>query len=157
MKRTLENKYYRSILIGVFAILMACTSGVKKSNQMKKDINFYPKGTYGYDSAFLAEKKVETIELKDEGSDSRVLIAPGFQGRVMTSSSGGVEGASYGWVNYKLISSGERNSQFNPFGGKKGSGWGQKAALFPFILHKEKNRFLPIGWYRKGLILKPST
>ncbi|MDP2337207.1 MAG: hypothetical protein Q8N05_12310 [Bacteroidota bacterium] len=140
MKRTLENKYYRSILIGVFVILMACTSRVKNSNQMKKNINFYPKGTYGYDSAFLAKEKVETIELKDEGSDSRVLIAPGFQGRVMTSSSGGVEGASYGWVNYKLIGSGERNSQFNPFGGEERLWLGPEGGSFSIYFAKGKEQ-----------------
>ena len=37
----------------------------------------------------------------------------------MTSSSDGKKGMSYGWINYDLISSGEINKQFNPFGGEE--------------------------------------
>ncbi len=60
-------------------------------------------GTFGYDAAFVA-KKVKTVVLKD--GDARVLVVPAYQGRVMTSTAGGDEGASYGWLNYPVIEKG---------------------------------------------------
>jgi hypothetical protein len=42
-----------------------------------------------------------------------------WQGRVMTSTSTGPEGSSYGWINYDLLSSGKKLKQFNPVGGEE--------------------------------------
>ena len=103
---------------------------------MQNDKKSYQKGTYGYDVAFLAENQMETIELKDTATDARVLIAPGLQGRVMTSSSGGDLGAGYGWINYKLIASGELNSQFNPFGGEERFWLGPEGGPFSIYFKK---------------------
>ncbi len=77
------------------------------------------KGTYGYDVAFLAKNNIETIELRDETSGASVLVAPGLQGRVMTSSAAGNEGQSFGWINYGFIEKGEVSAQFNPVGGEE--------------------------------------
>ncbi|QGY47228.1 hypothetical protein GM418_27255 [Maribellus comscasis] len=106
----------RKILqIIILSFLVACApSGRKKSQPINME-----KGTYGYDHAFLSENNVETIELKSESSEARVLIAPGYQGRVMTSSANGDIGSSFGWINYDLIESGEVNDQFNPVGGEE--------------------------------------
>ncbi|MDD4425434.1 MAG: hypothetical protein PHS40_05890 [Mariniphaga sp.] len=68
-------------------ILLACTSsGRKNLNEVKKKLNGFEKGTYGYDLAFLKENNIEIIELTDANSKAKVLISPGYQGRVMTSS-----------------------------------------------------------------------
>jgi hypothetical protein len=97
--------------------LMACSSsGNKNSDTMKNSVS---KGKYGYDVAFFAENKIKTIELKDVNSDARVLLVPSYQGRVMTSSAGGNEGSSFGWINYKLIESAKVSNQFNPYGGEE--------------------------------------
>ncbi|MCU0363815.1 MAG: hypothetical protein MUE32_10690, partial [Bacteroidales bacterium] len=63
----------------------------------------YEKGKYGYDVNFLKQHNINTIELKDSLTGASVLIAPGLQGRVMTSSSEGRDGQSYGWINYRFI------------------------------------------------------
>ncbi len=76
-------------------------------------------GTYGYDSDFLKTHAVEFLELASPDGQSKVLIAPGYQGRVMTTTAAGDTGDSYGWLNYKLIQSGELNPQFNPVGGEE--------------------------------------
>lgn len=60
-------------------------------------------GTFGYDATFLA-KHTPVIILAD--GDSKVAIAPAFQGRVMTSTTGGDAGPSFGWLNYKVIEAG---------------------------------------------------
>ncbi len=61
------------------------------------------KGTFGYDAEFVA-KHTKTITLKR--GDAQVLLAPAYQGRVMTSTAGGDAGASYGWLNYPVIEKG---------------------------------------------------
>ncbi|MCQ2169778.1 MAG: hypothetical protein MJY51_05055 [Bacteroidales bacterium] len=77
------------------------------------------KGTYGYDAVFFKDMGIETVELVSSDGQSRVLTVPGWQGRVMTSTTGGEKGNSYGWVNHKYISGGEISGQFNPFGGEE--------------------------------------
>lgn len=76
-------------------------------------------GTYGYDAGYLASKGIPTIELKSEDGQARVLLAPTLQGRVMTSTTGGEKGPSFGWLNYKALADGFVNPQFNPFGGEE--------------------------------------
>ena len=51
------------------------------------------KGTFGYDLEFFKSKKA-TLVLTAEGGKGQVLLAPGYQGRVMTSTSQGKEGKS---------------------------------------------------------------
>ena len=63
----------------------------------------YKPGTFGYDAAFL-KKHTDTIILGR--GDARVLVAPAYQGRVMTSTTEGMPGPSYGWLNYNVIESG---------------------------------------------------
>ena len=82
-------------------------------------VNEYQMGTYGYDAEYLASNGIPTIELKSADGQSRVLLAPSLQGRVMTSTTGGEKGRSYGWINYKAIAEGMVNPQFNPFGGEE--------------------------------------
>ena len=79
----------------------------------------YKKGTYGYDVAFFRHNSIPVVELKDEGSAAAVMIVPDFQGRVITSTAGGLQGSSFGWINYDLIASGEVNDHFNPYGGEE--------------------------------------
>lgn len=105
------------VSVMVLFSMIACTSREdNKSQQMKSP---FSQGSYGYDADFLGKNNIDFIELSDPESDARVLIVPGFQGRVMTSSASGDKGTSYGWINYSHIESGERNDQFNPYGGEE--------------------------------------
>lgn len=74
-------------------------------------------GTYGYDREFMKQYH-ETIELSSEDNASKILLVPDFQGRVMTSTSNGDSGSSFGWINYDLIASGELDDQMNAYGGE---------------------------------------
>ncbi len=48
-----------------------------------------------------------------------LALAQNYQGRVMTSSANGLEGMSFGWMNYSLIESGENAPHFNNYGGEE--------------------------------------
>ncbi|GAB4246551.1 MAG: hypothetical protein Kow00109_22670 [Acidobacteriota bacterium] len=70
-----------------------------------------------------------------EAGSSQVAVAPAWQGRVMTSTAAGPEGPGYGWINEKLIASGEVLPHMNPYGGEDrlwlGPEGGQFAIYFP--------------------------
>ncbi len=93
-----------------------------------------PMRTFREDMTFL-NKYLNTVELKSEDGNARIVIIPEYQGRVMTSTSGGKAGKSYGWINYDLISSGEILPHMNAFGGEDrfwlGPEGGQYSIFFP--------------------------
>ena len=60
-------------------------------------------GTFGYDAEFLG-RHTQVLVLSD--GDAKVAVAPDYQGRVMTSTTGGDAGPSFGWLNYKVIEGG---------------------------------------------------
>lgn len=102
----------KSIVYGFIVILlMSCNM-----QQSKKE---YAKGTYGYDLEFFKDQGIEVLELKANAGGAAVLIAPRYQGRVMTSTAGGMNGQSFGWINHDYIKAGEINNKFNPFGGEE--------------------------------------
>jgi hypothetical protein len=78
------------------------------------------KGTpmsYGEVRAFLA-KHTELVELTNpEGA--RVAVCPAWQGRVMTSTTGGMDGPSFGFVNEEFIREGRPNLHFANYGGEE--------------------------------------
>jgi hypothetical protein len=119
MKENSKIHFSRLALAAIVIILVSCTSSGRKNNNEMKSSENYSEGIYGYDVDFLSKNNIETVELKDENSEARVLVAPGLQGRVMTSSAAGNDGASFGWINYDFIESGEISKQFNPFGGEE--------------------------------------
>jgi hypothetical protein len=69
------------------------------------------------DVAFL-KQHVDVIVLTDKTGSNQVAVIPGYQCRVMTSTAGGAQGISYGWVNRDLISSGEKKEHINVYGGE---------------------------------------
>lgn len=72
--------------------------------------------TYGQDRDFLAAH-TKIVELTSE-SGARVAICPEYQGRVMTSTTDGAGGRSFGWINRAFIEQGERHPRFNNYGGE---------------------------------------
>lgn len=97
-----------TLLAGTGAMLVSC--GGKNEIRM---------GSYAYDAGFLKKHGIEFTELVSADGNSRVMVSPSLQGRVITSSASGEDGDSYGWINYRFIEKGEVSSQFNPIGGEE--------------------------------------
>lgn len=97
-------------LLAILA-LAGCHGGTKQKE--------YSMGTFGFDKEFFVSKGISTVTLSSKDGNSKVLVVPAYQGRVMTSTTGGDNGTSYGWINYDFINSGEVSPQFNPFGGEE--------------------------------------
>jgi hypothetical protein len=70
--------------------------------------------SYGEARDFLA-KHTKLVELTNQAG-ARVAVAPEWQGRVMTSTCGGQEGLSFGFVNRDFIEAGKTDPQFNNYG-----------------------------------------
>jgi hypothetical protein len=119
--------------ISIVLLIGCSSSGNRNSNNMKHTVT---KGKYGYDVAFFTKKGIKTIELEDAKTKARVLLVPGYQGRVMTSTAGGNEGVSFGWINYKIIESGNVNNQFNPYGGEERIWIGPEGGPFSIYFKK---------------------
>ncbi len=72
---------------------------------------------FGDDLTFL-QKHTHVVVLRDAAQRAQVVVAPAWQGRVMTSTAGGASGRSYGWVNRDLIASRKLEPHINVFGGE---------------------------------------
>ena len=74
--------------------------------------------TFGDELKFL-KKYIDVVLLSDVTGNSQVAVSPQLQGRVMTSTAEGMAGLSFGWINYKLIASGQINKHINAYGGEE--------------------------------------
>lgn len=91
------------------------------------------KSTFASDLEFL-RKHTEVIVL-GSAPGPQVVVAPGYQGRVMTSTTGGRDAPGFGWIGRAAIESGKRQPHMNVFGGEDrfwlGPEGGQFALYFP--------------------------
>ena len=76
-----------------------------------------PTGPFASDLAFLRQH-TELVLLTDASGTAQVAVAPAYQGRVMTSTTGGNDAPSFGWIGRAAIASGERQPHINVFGGE---------------------------------------
>ena len=97
-------------------------------------------GTYEYDQAFFKKNNIDFLELTGSDGYSRILVVPAWQGRVMTSTSGGGSGRSYGWINYSLIESGKTDPQFNAYGGEERFWLGPEGGPFSIYFKQGDNQ-----------------
>ena len=96
----------RAFLLALLIIYSGC-----HINSERVNMNF------GDDVEFLKEH-TNVVVLKDPSEMAQVAVVPEYQGRVMTSTTGGEKGMSYGWINYDLIESGNILQYMNPYGGE---------------------------------------
>ncbi len=132
------------VVLGITVCLLAsCKSKPQITETMKT--NDTATGTFGHDLEFLRQYK-ETLVLSDSQSQAQVVIIPGWQARVMTSTASGNSGFSFGWINYKLISSGKSTPHINAFGGEERLWLGPEGGQFSIYFAKgAKQEFN--NWY----------
>ncbi|HET8933796.1 MAG TPA: DUF6786 family protein [Polyangiales bacterium] len=88
-----------------------------------------PQVSFADDLAFLRQHS-DLIVLSDQAQRARVIVAPQYQGRVMTSTATGDQGASFGFIHRQNIQSGERSEHINVFGGEDRFWLGPEAGQF---------------------------
>src|SRR5712671_2836291 len=73
-------------------------------------------GRFESDIAFLRQHT--QVLLLSDPSGAQVALGPAYQGRVMTSTTGGTDAPSFGWIGRAAIASGTRQAHMNVFGGE---------------------------------------
>ncbi|MES1216290.1 MAG: DUF6786 family protein [Bacteroidota bacterium] len=131
-------------------IFMACNNNDASHQQPAAD-SAAVKGTYAFDAEFLKKHSSGVLELSSDDGNSKVLLSAGYQGRVMTSTAAGDSGASFGWLNYDLISAPEKKKQFNPVGGEERFWLGPEGGQYS-IYFKGKDSFSFANWQVPALI-----
>ncbi|MHA8088257.1 DUF6786 family protein [Aquirufa sp. Wall-65K1] len=126
----------------VLAGMMACQP-TKPSHTM---IN--PENSFAYDYDLL--KNEPTTVLLSQGYQ-QVLIVGKYQARVMTSSSQGAAGFSYGWINHELIKSGKLGPHMNAFGGEERFWLGPEGGQFS-VYFKPGDPFTFEHWQTPAII-----
>lgn len=96
----------------------------------------YTSGSYGYDLQQLRAYHPDLIELTDRDAKAKLIILPAYQARVMTSTAAGDSGQSFGWVNHKLIASGDSVPHMHPFGGEERFWLGPEGGQFSIYFNK---------------------
>lgn len=101
------EKVFSSILLwGIFLALLLIYSGCAQAPVA---------GTFGYDVERL--QKLEGLELLKAG-DAMIAVSGPYQARVFTSTSAGLQGRSYGWINWAHVEGGNPQGQIAYLGGE---------------------------------------
>jgi hypothetical protein len=132
------------LLIIVFVFACSTLASKKKKSQIM-ETKEYKIGTFGYDLKFL-EKYINPVVLRDKSGNAMLIASSEWQGRIITSTAGGIEGTSYGWINYKLLESGELQEHMNAFGGEDRAWLGPEGGQFSFYF-KQGSSFDFENWF----------
>ena len=106
--------------------------------------------TFQEDVDFL-KKYTDLTILKEPSGKGMIAVSAALQGRVMTSTSGGLQGRSYGWINRTLFESGDTLEHINPFGGEERFWLGPEGGQYS-IFFKKGTPFTLDDWQTPPLI-----
>jgi hypothetical protein len=75
-------------------LLLLCTALVSCNKSIKKqtDMNEFERGTFGYDLSFLSAKDEKLVTLSGNEGRSQIIVSPGYQAKVFTSTAEGLSG-----------------------------------------------------------------
>ena len=136
-------------------VFAACSSDEKKPEDKAESISKFMDGTFGYDLNFLRQYHKDIVVLGDSAG-AQVIIAPAYQGRVMTSTTEGSKGISFGWLNHELIASGKPAEHINAFGGEErfwlGPEGGQFSIYVDGVLNSTINTNAALATRRRGQV-----
>lgn len=102
------------ILVFIVGIFSSCQ--IDKKERQQREMENFIKGTFGYDLNFLKEKD-SIIILKNAEGNGQLIISPKYQAKVFTSTADGLNGKSFGWINYKAFDM-PPDPHMNAYGGE---------------------------------------
>ena len=94
-----------------------------------------PTGAFASDLAFLRQH-TKIVVLGDPSGNGAAVVAPEYQGRVMTSTTGGPNAPSFGWIGRDAVASGKRQPHMNVFGGEDRFWLGPEGGQFALYFKK---------------------
>src|SRR4030066_315109 len=115
--------------IGAALVIIALAAGCAKSAKA-------PEGILFKDALAFLEPHTKVVVLGGAEGLAQVAVNPDLQGRVMTSTAGGRDGLSFGWINRELLAFGENNPHMNAFGGEGRFWLGPEGGQFSIFFKK---------------------
>lgn len=110
----MSNLKLNYAVIAFAALFASCQSNTKKETEGADSISKYAKGTFGYDLDFL--KKNDSVKvLKSADGAAQIIVSAKYQAKVFTSTADGLNGRSFGWINYKTFKA-DTDSHMNAYG-----------------------------------------
>jgi hypothetical protein len=154
VKRKNKFQNLRVLSLVVIPAFLLSFTPVKQKEKKVVDSMQTDYVSYADDVSFM-EEYTDIIQLTDSSGKSKVAISAALQGRVMTSSSSGADGRSYGWINREHFTSGDTLEHINVFGGEERFWLGPEGGQFS-IFFKEGSEFTLDNWYTpKSLDIEP--
>jgi hypothetical protein len=97
-------------IVSIVSLCAACSASGPSTS---------PAGTAPFpsDLAFLRQH-TDIVLLTDPSGAAQIAVAPAYQGRVMTSTTGGTAAPSFGWIGRAAVAAGTRQPHMNVFGGE---------------------------------------
>ncbi|GAA0880811.1 hypothetical protein GCM10009119_37810 [Algoriphagus jejuensis] len=137
----------------LFVLVLAFAGSCKPQGSADLDTaSSVPQDYISYsDEVSFLEEFIPLTELSDPEGKGKVAVSAALQGRVMTSSSSGDEGRSYGWVNRELFASGDTLEHMNAYGGEERFWLGPEGGQFS-VFFKKGDEFTLDNWYTPHLI-----
>lgn len=135
----------------LFATIIVVWGGCSQKKNDMNDAQFADTSrtalTFQDDVDFL-KKYIDIMILQDSGAQGKVAVSAALQGRVMTSTSEGDTGSSYGWINREAFASGDTSEHMNAYGGEDRIWLGPEGGQFSIYFSKGKefnldNWFVP--------------
>ncbi len=105
----------------------------------------FTKGSFGYDLSFLRQKDT-VIVLYSDGGKGKVIVSPKYQGKVFTSTADGLNGQSFGWINYNAFSQKKLDPHMNAYGGEDRLWIGPEGGKFA-LFFKPKSKMQFSNWH----------
>ena len=100
-------------MLVISCCIPGCTTPV---DNRKAELKNFKEGSFGFDLQFLRGFD-SVIVLKGQEGQAQVIVSPKYQGKVFTSTAEGVDGKSFGWINYKAFTA-PRDAHMNAYGGE---------------------------------------
>lgn len=144
-----KGPYINGICVLFIIILGSCNLKTSKLNERTTKVGM-DYSSYSDEVSFM-KNYMDIIELSDLSGKAKIAVSAALQGRVMTSSSSGPEGRSYGWINRELLESREILDHINAFGGEERFWIGPEGGQFS-VFFKKGDAFTLDTWQTPALI-----
>ncbi|WP_353722007.1 DUF6786 family protein [Dyadobacter sp. 676] len=144
-------KAHYPVLLTAMMAAEGCSSDHKSDHNQLETAQTQAAGTFGHDLAFLKKYQEAVVLSAPDNAEAQAIVIPAYQGRVMTSTADGNVGNSYGWINYKLIESGQYRPHMNGFGGEERFWLSPEGGQFS-VYFKKGQRFDFENWQTPALI-----
>ncbi|MAM19804.1 MAG: hypothetical protein CME35_12675 [Gramella sp.] len=139
--KTFSSSFLKVMVLLIIFINASCGNNQNKKEDMNKEKN-YQKGTFGFDKEFLQEKDTSLVVLSN--GKSSVLVSPKYQAKVFTSTAEGLEGKSFGWINYEVFDK-EKDEHMNAYGGENRFWLGPEGSKYS-LFFKPKTKMVYDNW-----------